>query len=99
ALGPEFVERVEANPLRVLDSRNPEWQSVIETAPLISDHLSPDASAHFEAVKAGLNALGIEFEVDGRLVRGFDYYTRTTFEFQSTALDAAQNAVGGGGRY
>ena len=99
ALGPEFVERVEANPLRVLDSRNPEWQSVIETAPLISDHLSPDASAHFEAVKAGLKALGIEFEVDGRLVRGFDYYTRTTFEFQSTALDAAQNAVGGGGRY
>ncbi|MBJ7381736.1 MAG: histidine--tRNA ligase [Acidimicrobiia bacterium] len=99
ALGPEFVERVEANPLRVLDSRNPEWQSVIETAPLISDHLSSDASAHFEAVKAGLNALGIEFEVDGRLVRGFDYYTRTTFEFQSTALDAAQNAVGGGGRY
>ncbi|CAB4786350.1 unannotated protein [freshwater metagenome] len=98
-LGPEFVERVEANPLRVLDSRNPEWQSAIESAPLISNHLSPDASAHFEAVKAGLNALGIEFEVDGRLVRGFDYYTRTTFEFQSTALDAAQNAVGGGGRY
>lgn len=98
-LGSEFVERVEANPLRVLDSRNPEWQEAIESSPLISNHLSPDASAHFEAVKAGLNALGIEFEVDGRLVRGFDYYTRTTFEFQSTALDAAQNAVGGGGRY
>ena len=65
---------------------------------------SPSTSAttprtHFEAVQHGLDRLGIEYEIDPRLVRGFDYYTRTTFEFQSDALDAAQNAIGGGGRY
>ena len=99
ALGPEFRERVEANPLRVLDTKVPEWQEVVERAPQLTEHLSDASFAHFEQVQEGLQALGIEYELEPRLVRGFDYYTRTTFEFQSDALDAAQNALGGGGRY
>jgi histidyl-tRNA synthetase len=99
ALGERFRTRVEANALRVLDAKEPEWQDAIASAPQITEHLSPEALAHFERVQEGLGALGIDFELDPRLVRGFDYYTRTTFEFQSDALDAAQNAVGGGGRY
>ena len=92
ALGERFRERVEANALRVLDAKEPEWQDAIASAPQITEHLGPEALAHFERVQEGLGALGIDFELDPRLVRGFDYYTRTTFEFQSDALDAAQNA-------
>jgi histidyl-tRNA synthetase len=99
ALGPEFRERVEASPLRVLDSKRDDWQDVIERAPQITEHLSDESSAHFEQVQHQLDALGIRYELAPRLVRGFDYYTGTTFEFQSGALDAAQNAIGGGGRY
>jgi histidyl-tRNA synthetase len=72
---------------------------VIDHAPQLFDYLSDESRDHFEAVQRGLDALGIEHEIAPRLVRGFDYYTRTTFEFVSDALDAAQNAVGGGGRY
>jgi histidyl-tRNA synthetase len=99
ALGEEFRERVGANPLRVLDSKVESWQDVIAAAPQLTEHLSDASAAQFEAVQAGLRALDIEFEIAPRLVRGFDYYTATTFEFQSDALDAAQSAVGGGGRY
>ena len=99
ALGEEFLARVEANPLRVLDAKVGPWQAVIESAPQLPEYLSDAAAAHFDAVQAGLRALGVEFEIEPRLVRGFDYYTGTTFEFQSAGLDAAQNAVGGGGRY
>jgi histidyl-tRNA synthetase len=99
ALGDDFVERSQANPLRILDSKRPDWQDVIEHAPQLFDYLSDESRDHFEAVQRGLDALGIEHEIAPRLVRGFDYYTRTTFEFVSDALDAAQNAVGGGGRY
>jgi histidyl-tRNA synthetase len=98
-LGPEFAERAEANPLRVLDSKNPEWRDVIEHAPQITEYLSDESEEHFERVQRGLDVLGIAHELSPRLVRGFDYYTRTVFEFQSGALDAAQNALGGGGRY
>jgi histidyl-tRNA synthetase len=98
-LGPEFRERVEANPLRVLDTKVPEWQDVVAHAPQITEHLSDEAREHFEQVQEGLRSLGIAYELAPRLVRGFDYYTRTTFELQSDALDAAQNALGGGGRY
>ncbi len=87
------------NPLRVLDSKRPEDASVIADAPLMVDFLNDDTAAHFAAVRAGLDALGIAYEISPRLVRGLDYYTRTTFEFASDALDGAQNAVGGGGRY
>jgi len=99
SLGDEFSARVEANPLRVLDSKVEDWQEVILTAPQLTDHLSDAAASHFEQVQDGLRALAIDVELAPRLVRGFDYYTSTTFEFQSAALDAAQNAVGGGGRY
>jgi histidyl-tRNA synthetase len=99
SLGDEFRERVAANPLRVLDSKVEEWQDVIASAPQLPEHLSDASATQFEAVQAGLRALDIDFELAPRLVRGFDYYTATTFEFQSDALDAAQNALGGGGRY
>jgi histidyl-tRNA synthetase len=98
-LGGEFLDRAEASPLRILDSKRPDWQDVIDHAPQLFDYLSDESRDHFEAVQRGLDALGIEHEIAPRLVRGFDYYTRTTFEFVSDALDAAQNAVGGGGRY
>lgn len=98
-LGDEFLARVDANPLRVLDAKAEEWQDVILAAPQLTDHLSDAAAAHFEQVQDGLRALAIDVELEPRLVRGFDYYTSTTFEFQSAALDAAQSAVGGGGRY
>ncbi|MEL6893414.1 MAG: His/Gly/Thr/Pro-type tRNA ligase C-terminal domain-containing protein, partial [Actinomycetota bacterium] len=71
----------------------------IESAPQIADFHSPDAAAHFERVQAGLDALGIPFAVEPKLVRGLDYYRRTIFEFQGGTLDSAQNALGGGGRY
>ena len=99
ALGDTFRERVEANPLRVLDSKVEDWQDVVERAPQLTEHLSDESRESFETVQRRLEMLGIRFELAPRLVRGFDYYTGTTFEFQSGALDAAQNAIGGGGRY
>jgi histidyl-tRNA synthetase len=98
-LGEEFRERVEMNPLRVLDSKREDWRDVIERAPQLTEHLSDKSREHFEQVQRGLDELGIHYELAPRLVRGFDYYTSTTFEFVSDALDAAQNAVLGGGRY
>lgn len=98
-LGTDFAERVEASPLRVLDSKREDWHEVIERAPQITQYLSDDAARAFERVQDGLRALGIDFELDDRLVRGFDYYTGTTFEFSSGVLDAAQDVVCGGGRY
>ena len=93
------MARAEANPLRILDSKRPDWTDLLESAPRLGDYLNEESAAHFERVQEGLRDLGIEFDIDPRLVRGFDYYTGTTFEFQSEALDAAQNAIGGGGRY
>jgi histidyl-tRNA synthetase len=87
------------NPLRVLDSKREQDQSIINSAPKMLDFLSPEAVEHFEKVQQGLDALGIPYTLNPRLVRGLDYYVRTTFEFISDAFDAAQNAVGGGGRY
>jgi histidyl-tRNA synthetase len=98
-LGDAFSARVEANPLRVLDTKDEKWHEVVEHAPQIVEHLDDASREHFEAVQEGLDALGIGYEIDPRLVRGLDYYTRTTFEFASDALDAAQNGIGGGGRY
>ena len=90
---------LERNPLRVLDSKREQDQPVIAEAPLMADFLSGESADHFAAVLAGLDSLGAAYEVSPRLVRGLDYYTRTTFEFVADALDTAQNAVGGGGRY
>ena len=72
---------------------------MIERAPQIGEYLSPESAQQFERVQEGLQVLGIDFEIAPRLVRGLDYYSGTTFEFASDALDAAQNAIGGGGRY
>ena len=87
------------NPLRVLDSKRPGDAAVAAGAPTILEHLSPAAAEAFDRVRAGLDALGVAYQVNPRLVRGLDYYTRTTFEFASDSLDGAQNALGGGGRY
>jgi histidyl-tRNA synthetase len=94
----ECQVRLERNPLRVLDCKVPACQPLIEKAPSILDSLSPDAARHFESVRQCLEAMGIAYSVDPRLVRGLDYYVRTTFEVLTTEL-GAQNAVAGGGRY
>ncbi len=86
-------------PLRVLDCKTSECKAVTDLAPRISEHLCADCRVSFDILKAELHALGIPYTVEYRLVRGFDYYTRTTFEIISHALNASQNAVGGGGRY
>jgi histidyl-tRNA synthetase len=99
ALGEPFLARAREHPLRLLDSKDPEWQDVLGRAPQLTEHLSDSSQAHFERVQEMLTSLNIPFELAPRLVRGFDYYTSTTFEFTSDALDAAQDAVGGGGRY
>ncbi len=87
------------NPLRVLDSKREPDQKVIAGAPAIRESISESANQHFDAVLRALDALNISYEINNRLVRGLDYYRRTTFEFTSLALDAAHTAIGGGGRY
>src|SRR3954451_24959320 len=95
----EHRTRYVENPLRVLDCKKPGCVAVSAGAPLQVDHLCDDCAAHFERVKRGLDALDVSYTLAPRLVRGLDYYTRTTFEFAGEALESAQNAVGGGGRY
>ena len=90
--------RMDRNPLRVLDCKVPDCRAATELAPKLTDHLSPDARAHFDQVLAGLVAIGIPYRLNPRLVRGLDYYCLTSFEITSTHL-GAQNAVGAGGRY
>jgi len=90
--------RAETNPLRVLDSKDPNDQEIIEKLPKIADYLDDASKAHFAAVLAALDACGVPYHVNPRLVRGLDYYTRTTFEFTHGGL-GAQNALLGGGRY
>ncbi len=99
ALSEQSRHTLALNPLRVLDSKRPQDADLIAAAPILADYLSHEASDAFGKVTAGLDALGVSYKVAPRLVRGLDYYTRTTFEFAADALDAAQNAVGGGGRY
>jgi histidyl-tRNA synthetase len=95
----EHRELWRQSPLRVLDCKKEACVKVTSTAPMLIDHLCDNCRAHFDKVVAGLNAIGIESFLSPRLVRGFDYYTRTTFEFIAESLGNAQNAVGGGGRY
>ncbi|HMA46653.1 MAG TPA: histidine--tRNA ligase [Frankiaceae bacterium] len=97
-LDPETRRRVEVNPLRVLDDKRPEVAARLEGVPLVVDHLSPANRAHYDAVRTHLADLGIAWEEAPRLVRGLDYYTKTTFELVHDGL-GAQSAVGGGGRY
>jgi histidyl-tRNA synthetase len=90
--------RLDLNPLRAFDSDDPGTQAVMAEAPKLIDRLDDEDAEHFAAVRALLDAAGLQYEVDPGLVRGLDYYTRTVFEFESGAL-GAQAALGGGGRY
>jgi histidyl-tRNA synthetase len=91
--------RAETNPLRVLDSKEEADQEIIDGLPKIADFLSEDSAAHFAQVRSALDACGVPYHVNPRLVRGLDYYTRTTFEFTVTTGLGTQNALLGGGRY
>jgi histidyl-tRNA synthetase len=91
-------QRFEKNPLRVLDCKVPHDKSVAQGIPSILDSLCDDCRTHFDAVRSGLDALGVAYELDPKLVRGLDYYTRTAFEVHDLAR-GAQSALGGGGRY
>ena len=95
----EHRDRIETNPLRILDCKRPECRHVSRAMPRIVEHLCDDCAVHFARVREGLDALGVPYALNHLLVRGLDYYTRTTFEFSSTALESAQNVVLGGGRY
>jgi len=99
ALCDEHAQRLDSNPLRVLDCKRPQCRQATDAAPRLVEVLCDPCASHFARVRRGLEALGVPYRLDHRLVRGFDYYSRTTFEFASGALDAAQNGVGGGGRY
>jgi histidyl-tRNA synthetase len=90
--------RTETNPLRVLDCKVPQDQPIIDALPKIGDHLCPECREHFAEVRRELDLLGLRYRLDHRLVRGLDYYTRTTFEVTSGEL-GSQNSVLGGGRY
>src|SRR5262245_2750031 len=94
----ECQARLDRNPLRILDCKTTVCQPIIEKAPSILDSLSPEAMQHFDSVRRSLDAMQVDYKVDPRLVRGLDYYVRTTFEVLTTEL-GAQNAVAGGGRY
>lgn len=90
--------RLDRNPLRILDCKNPECREVLEGAPIVLDYLCDDCKSHFEMVKNDLSLINIDYAVDPRIVRGLDYYTKTVFEIISNDL-GAQSTVCGGGRY
>ncbi|MCL5292485.1 MAG: histidine--tRNA ligase [Actinobacteria bacterium] len=97
-LCPDCARRFEVNPLRLFDCKNPACGEVLAGAPKMIDYLCDGCRVHFESVKGHLGKAGVGYKIDPTLVRGLDYYTRTTFEVQSGYL-GAQNAIGGGGRY
>lgn len=97
-LDEETRRRAEINPLRVLDDKRQEVREMTAGAPLMLDHLSAESREHFETVTGLLGDMGVTFEVNKRMVRGLDYYTKTTFEFVHDGL-GAQSGIGGGGRY
>jgi histidyl-tRNA synthetase len=98
-LAADDAEKIETHPLRVLDSKRAKTRAVLADAPRMADQLDATSKGHAERVQAGLELLGIDYEVDETLVRGLDYYTHTVFEFQSTSLDNAQLTLLAGGRY
>jgi histidyl-tRNA synthetase len=98
ALDEDSRRRLSGNPLRILDSKNPQMQGLIQSAPLLGDHLDEESRLHFAQLRDALDALGIAYELNPRLVRGLDYYSRTVFEWITDAL-GAQDAVCSGGRY
>ena len=98
ALDEDSRRRLETNPLRILDSKNPDMAGLIAAAPTLFDHLGDESRQHFEAITAGLEAAGVAYTLNPRLVRGLDYYTRTVFEWVTDSL-GAQGTVCAGGRY
>lgn len=90
--------RFETNPMRILDCKSPDDQAIVKDAPMMVDYLCDDCKQAFEDLKANLDAMGIEYVVNPKIVRGLDYYTKTAFEFVSTGI-GAQSTVCGGGRY
>jgi histidyl-tRNA synthetase len=97
-LDQDSIRRLERNPLRILDSKNPEMQAVIEAAPVMLDYLDAESEEHFAELRALLDASGVDYTLNPRLVRGLDYYNRTVFEWVTDAL-GSQGAVCSGGRY
>ncbi len=97
-LSPESRSRLQINPLRILDSKDEQDIKLLESAPLIIDSLDVESKLHFEQVLNGLRELGINYEINNKLVRGLDYYSHTVFEFRSNYL-GSQDSFGGGGRY
>jgi histidyl-tRNA synthetase len=98
ALDADSQRRLHSNPLRILDSKNPEMQALVEAAPKLMDFLGPESLAHFNAVRESLDAVGLGYRVNPRLVRGMDYYNLTVFEWVTDQL-GSQGTVCGGGRY
>jgi histidyl-tRNA synthetase len=98
ALDADSRRRLDGNPLRILDSKNPALAELIDAAPLLADYLDAGSAEHFEGLKRRLGAAGVPFVVNPRLVRGLDYYSRTVFEWTTDAL-GSQNALCSGGRY
>jgi histidyl-tRNA synthetase len=98
SLDEDSRRRLGQNPMRILDSKNPDMQSLIAAAPAITDHLDPESAEHFARLKACLDGAGLPYTVSPRLVRGLDYYSRTVFEWLTDRL-GAQSAVCSGGRY
>ena len=97
-LDEDSIRRLEQNPLRILDSKNPDMHEIVREAPVMLDYLDEESKQHFAELKALLAAAGVEFDVNPRLVRGLDYYSRTVFEWVTDAL-GSQGAVCSGGRY
>ena len=97
-LDEDSIRRLEQNPLRILDSKNPEMRAIVEAAPIMLDYLDEASAQHFSELKMLLDTVGIKYEINPRLVRGLDYYSRTVFEWVTDAL-GSQGAVCSGGRY
>ena len=97
-LDEDSLRRLETNPLRILDTKNPDMKTLVDGAPKLIDHLDDESKAHFETVKSHLDDIGIAYVVNPNLVRGLDYYNRTVFEWVTTEL-GAQGTVCAGGRY
>lgn len=97
-LDEDSIRRLEQNPLRILDSKNPDLYDIVQAAPVMLDYLDDESAEHFAGLKALLDAAGVAYEVNPRLVRGLDYYSRTVFEWVTDAL-GSQGAVCSGGRY
>jgi histidyl-tRNA synthetase len=97
-LDSDSLRRLETNPLRILDTKNPAMKSVVDAAPILMDYLGDDSRSHFDALRSVLDDLGIEYEINYRLVRGLDYYGKTVFEWVTDEL-GSQGTVCAGGRY